>query len=172
MVLNTAPCRTTSSAVHASINFLDTMDMIDESTFEANMFLETNCAGRYLYPDLSYGYVPFPTSLLSDDDVSLPTESGTIIILQIQRESLMRPSSSSSRGISEAERMKILMCALQQEPYILGNKIHVQDYLFREMKVDICPFTGGGDVFISKSNLFDHVGVVCLARELDEEKFQ
>ena len=27
--------------------------------------------------------------------------------------------------------MKILMSALQKEPYILGNKIHVQDYLFK-----------------------------------------
>ncbi len=109
---------------------------------EGNLLADFNCAGKYLFPTLSFSYVPNP-----DGSINVTTDT----VFEDQ---------PSVRQRSELERT----CVKQ-------NNIHIQEpqVFFKEMKKEtICPFTGGGDIFINKSGLSNNDIGVCLLRELED----
>ncbi len=150
---NTAACRETDGRLHNCLRS-ETINLIDQSILLHANFL-SNCAGRYLWPGLPHEY-------MNDHDGSITIRSHP------PTEAL-----SFKRQLTEYERMNILVKVLKKEPYVVEHKIEIQTFLFKEMKVDVCPFTGGGDIFISKSvlsgaEISQSNIVVCLAKELDQ----
>ncbi len=151
----TAACQDTSSAVHKLL-WAETLDLMDDATLadRADILDLSNHAGRYLWPGLSFNYTE---------------DSGVVSLTRLPcPEGIVR-----KRNRTENERMVILANGLRKEPYVVQNKIIVQTTsIFKEMSVDVCPFTGGGDIFINKYVLnatpADGIVAVCLATELDE----
>ncbi len=145
---NTAACRETSSVLHRSIE-QETKDLIDETTLvRADHLRESsNCAGKYLFPGLDYKYVD--------------GADGMVCSTQIPQNQI---GIEHKRQLTEKERMRLLADALRKNPQVIRNDIKVEEYQFKEIKSDVCPFTGGGDLFIRHHNSI----CVCLANQLDD----
>ncbi len=75
------------------------------------------------------------------------------------------------RQRSETERTVVLLDELQKVPYVKHNNIHIQESPVFFKKESICPFTGGGDIYINKSSLANNDIGVCLLRELEDTDF-
>ena len=157
----TAGCRDTSSTCHKQI-CQTTVDLIEPSDLieENNLLTNFNPVGKYLFPSIRFDYVPSPNGVC----IAASTH--------FEKQSLANPFLCRKRLTTETERTAILLDELKKVPYVKHNNIHLSlsTEFFKEMRLDVCPFTGGGDIFINKDVLSNHTGV-CLFRELDDTDF-
>ncbi len=157
----TAGCRDTSSTCHQQIRET-TVDLIEPSDLieEDNLLTHFNPVGKYLYPSIRFDYVPSPNG------ICIATST------RFEKQSFGNPFLCRKRPATESERTSMLIEELKNVPYIKHNNIHLSTEFFKEMKLEVCPFTGGGDIFINKAALaLSNDTGVCLLRELEETDF-
>ncbi len=150
-------CRESSSDNHKLMlkDVLEEEELDDATLHRSNFLQEQNSAGAYLYPNSQFKYV------VNHDHTAIYTEIPDVANVGQQIR------------YTEGERCQCLVKSLRQVPYIRENKINVDttSSLFKPVKKKVCPFTGGGDIFIGKTSrnvLAANTVVVCLG-ELKEE---